>query len=79
MWVHQKICEQSEQVKQFIFTSSTGVYQNKEGHINEESIVNEQHVVYKAEQEVKRVFPKACTILRLSGLISEDRIQLNIY
>ena len=54
----KKICKQSEQVKQFIFTSSTGVYQNKEGHINEESIVNEQHVVYKAEQEVKRAFPK---------------------
>lgn len=69
----KKICKQSEQVKQFIFTSSTGVYQNKEGHINEESIVNEQHVVYKAEQEVKKAYPKACTILRLSGLISEDR------
>lgn len=67
------ICKQTLEVKHFIYTSSTSVYKANDGVVNEESMVDEQNIVYKAEQEIKKVFPNRFTILRLSGLISEDR------
>ena len=71
--VIKNICLNLTESKHVVYTSSTGVYQNQEGFVNEESKVDEQHVVFKAEQEVVKMFPGKYTILRLSGLISEDR------
>lgn len=71
--VIKNICLNLTDPKHVVYTSSTGVYQKQEGFVNEESNVDEQHVVFKAEQEVVKMFPGKYTILRLSGLISEDR------
>ena len=69
----KRICEQTLEAKHFIYTSSTSVYQEQVGIITEESKVDTQNPVYMAEQEIKKAFPNKYTILRLSGLISEDR------
>ena len=55
-----------------IFTSSTGVYQDVEGICNETAPCILDHPVYLAE-EVVRKSDRTATILRLAGLISEDR------
>jgi nucleoside-diphosphate-sugar epimerase len=55
-----------------IFTSSTGVYQDLEGTCDESSPVLDTHPVYLAEEVVRKAACNA-TILRLAGLISEDR------
>ena len=55
-----------------IFTSSTGVYQDLNGLCNELSPVIETHPVFLAEEAVRHSGRKH-TILRLAGLISEDR------
>lgn len=71
--VIKNICLNLIDPKHVVFTSSTGVYQNQEGFVNEESKVDENHVVFQAEQQIIKSFPAKYTILRLSGLISEDR------
>ena len=55
-----------------IFTSSTGVYQDLNGLCNELSPVIATHPVFLAE-EALRHSDRSFTILRLAGLISEDR------
>jgi nucleoside-diphosphate-sugar epimerase len=55
-----------------IFTSSTGVYQDLEGICSETAPCILDHPVYLAE-EVVRKSGRNATILRLAGLISEDR------
>lgn len=55
-----------------IFTSSTGVYQDLNGLCSELSPVMETHPVFLAEEAVGDSGRKY-TILRLAGLISEDR------
>jgi nucleoside-diphosphate-sugar epimerase len=55
-----------------IFTSSTGVYQDLDGSCDESSPVLDTHPVFLAE-EVVRKSGRNATILRLAGLISEDR------
>lgn len=55
-----------------IFTSSTGVYQDLEGICNETAPCILDHPVYLAEDVVRKSGRNA-TILRLAGLISEDR------
>ena len=55
-----------------IFTSSTGVYQDLDGPCTELSPIIEIHPVFLAEEAV-RDSGRKYTILRLAGLISEDR------
>lgn len=55
-----------------IFTSSTGVYQELDGACTEWSPIIASHPVFLAEEEV-RCSGRQYTILRLAGLISEDR------
>jgi len=59
--------------EQLIYTSSTSVYQEKIGSVNEESMVKPEHPVFLAEQVVKRYYPHNHIILRLAGLIGSDR------
>jgi nucleoside-diphosphate-sugar epimerase len=65
------ISQFSQQTK-IIFTSSTGVYQDLDGQCNELSPVIETHPVFLAEEAVRHSGRKHM-ILRLAGLISEDR------
>lgn len=55
-----------------IFTSSTGVYQEIEGEVTEDSAVKKDHPVFLAETEV-RIAHQNFTILRLAGLIGPNR------
>ena len=55
-----------------IFTSSTGVYQDLDGPCTELSPIIATHPVFLAEEAV-RFSARKFTILRLAGLISEDR------
>lgn len=55
-----------------VFTSSTGVYQDLDGPCTELSPISATHPVFLAE-EVVRFSARKFTILRLAGLISEDR------
>ena len=55
-----------------IFTSSTGVYQDLDGLCTELSPTIASHPVFLAEEAV-RFSARQFTILRLAGLISEDR------
>ena len=55
-----------------IFTSSTGVYQDLDGPYTELSPIIASHPVFLAEEAV-RFSARKFTILRLAGLISEDR------
>ncbi|MDG1350434.1 MAG: hypothetical protein P8P80_04990 [Crocinitomicaceae bacterium] len=59
--------------KQVVFTSSTGVYLNQLGVLNEESSVIKDHPVFLAEQVVKTAYPKSYQILRLAGLVGNNR------
>lgn len=56
-----------------IFTSSTGVYQEENGIVNENSPLDENHAVTKAEALLLKNFKERLTILRLAGLIGENR------
>lgn len=69
--VKQLIAQFSADTK-VIFTSSTGVYQDVEGICNETAPCNLDHPVFLSEEVVRKSDRKA-TILRLAGLISEDR------
>tara|TARA_B100001287_G_scaffold276280_1_gene286530 strand:+ start:1920 stop:2711 length:792 start_codon:yes stop_codon:yes gene_type:complete len=67
------ICIQFPSVDHFVFTSSTGVYQEHSGWVCEDSALKKVHPVALAEQKIKLKLPKKSTILRLAGLIGNDR------
>lgn len=57
-----------------VFTSTIGVYQDVNGLVNEEStFLNKDSVYFKMEQWLLNSFVDRCIILRLGGLIGEDR------
>jgi hypothetical protein len=56
-----------------IFTSSTGVYKEVNEIVNENSALDENHVVTKSETLLLNNFKERLTILRLAGLIGENR------
>ena len=67
------ICEKFEPSIQFIFTSSTGVYKNVDAMVSENSLVNESHPVFKAEEIIRKYFDGSHSILRLAGLLGDAR------
>lgn len=67
------ICKQFPSVVHFIFTSSTGVYLADEGLVTERSALKLDHPIVKAENLIKAAFPSSHKVLRLSGLIGQDR------
>jgi nucleoside-diphosphate-sugar epimerase len=56
-----------------IFTSSTRVYKEVTEFVNENSALNENHAVTQAEILLQNNFKERLTILRLAGLIGENR------
>lgn len=58
---------------QLIFTSSTGVYKEVNEIVNENSVLDENHSVTKAEILLQKNFKERLSILRLAGLIGENR------
>lgn len=66
------VIDQFSQQTKIIFTSSTGVYQDLDGLCTEMSSIIATHPVFLAE-EAARHSGRKHTILRLAGLISEDR------
>lgn len=58
-----------------VFTSSTSVYNQFEGVIDEETkeAINHQSINFRFENILQRSFKDQLTILRLGGLIGEDR------
>ena len=67
------ICIQFPSVDHFVFTSSTGVYQEHSGWVYEYSALKKVYPVVLAEQKIQLKFPNKSTILRLAGLIGNDR------
>lgn len=67
------ICKEFPLVDHFIFTSSTGVYEDHSGPVNEDSTLKKAHSVVLAESRIQLKFPNRSTILRLAGLIGENR------
>lgn len=58
---------------QLIFTSSTSVYKEVNEIVDENSALDEHHSVTKAEILLQNNFKERLTILRLAGLIGENR------
>lgn len=56
-----------------IFTSSTGVYEEVIGAVTEVSNKIQNHPVHLAEQKLEEIATNRLTILRLAGLIGENR------
>ena len=56
-----------------LFASSTGVYKEVNEIVNENSALDENHAVTKAEILLQNNFKERLTILRLAGLIGENR------
>ncbi len=56
-----------------LFASSTGVYKEVFEIVNENSALDENHAVTKAEILLQKNFKERLTILRLAGLIGENR------
>jgi len=67
------ICKEFPLVDHFVFTSSTGVYEDHSGLVNENSTLKKAHSVVLAESRIQLKFPNKSTILRLAGLIGNDR------
>jgi len=66
------LLDQFSKNTKIIFTSTTGIYLENEKEINENSPFNINHPVYLAEEEVRKS-NRQNIILRLAGLIGEDR------
>lgn len=66
------LIEQFPTTCKIIFTSSTSVYQDLEGTMNENGAVKMDHSVFLAE-EILRSSKRPATILRLAGLIGSNR------
>jgi nucleoside-diphosphate-sugar epimerase len=56
-----------------IFTSSTGVYEEINGEVTEDSNKTKDHPVFLAEQKLRELAVDRLTILRLAGLIGDNR------
>lgn len=56
-----------------IFTSSTGVYEDVNKEITEDSNKIAEHPVFLAEQKLKEFAENRVTIIRLAGLIGKNR------
>jgi nucleoside-diphosphate-sugar epimerase len=56
-----------------IFTSSTGVYRETNKQVTEDSPIIPDHPVFQAEQKLLEIASKRLTILRLAGLIGDER------
>ena len=67
------ICKEFPSVDHFVFTSSTGVYEDFSGPVNEDSVLKKAHSVVLAEGRIQLKFPNRSTILRLAGLIGDNR------
>lgn len=67
------IAQQFPNLKKVVFASSTGVYQEIDAWVNENSDVNEHHPVFKAEQALSGFLGDKLIVLRLSGLIGPNR------
>ena len=68
-----RICSILEPSKQLIFTSSTGVYKNVDAVVDESSLINDIHPVFKAEEVIRNCFQGRYSILRLAGLLGGAR------
>lgn len=60
-------------LKQIILLSSTSVYADLEGVVDEQSPLKRESTVYQGESLFKKLFPDG-VIVRLGGLMGEDRI-----
>lgn len=64
-------------IQQVLFTSSTGIYGEQEGVVNEGSpllpVTNSGKALLKVEQQLQDAFGEGVTILRLAGLIGLNR------
>lgn len=67
------ITQQFPNLSKVIFASSTGVYEEIDGWVNENSDVNVNHPVFKAEQALRELLGDKLVVLRLSGLIGPNR------
>lgn len=56
-----------------IFTSSTGVYEEINGEVTEDSNKIIEHPVFLAEQKLRELAEDRLTIIRLAGLIGNNR------
>lgn len=70
-------CEELKKINQkclFIFTSTTSVYSSEIDLVDENSIeLNQESIYFQMEQLLLSHFAKRIIILRLGGLIGEDR------
>ena len=66
------ICIQFQSVDHFVFTSSTGIYQEHSGWVYEYSALKE-FTLLRLRTKIQLKFPNKSTILRLAGLIGNDR------
>jgi len=62
-----------------LLTSSTGVYKEVNEIVHENSDLDENHAVTKAETLLLHNFKERLTILRLAGLIGENRHPVNYF
>ncbi len=60
-------------LKQIVLLSSTSVYVDSDGVVDEASPVREETLVARGEAVFKRLFPNG-VILRLGGLMGDDRV-----
>ena len=67
------IVSQFNEKTKVIFTSSTGVYEEINGQVDENSIKIPNHPVFLAEQNLEKLAGNRLTILRLAGLIGHNR------
>lgn len=72
----QDLIHQFSAETKVIFTSSTSVYKDIDGKIDEQGELNETHPVYLAERSVISSNHAYC-IFRLAGLIDENRHPIN--
>ncbi|MBU2018772.1 MAG: hypothetical protein KJ941_03920 [Bacteroidetes bacterium] len=69
----EDIVKNSDNETKFIYTSSIGIYPRSKGAFNESAEVDRQSNLYLAEQAFLSYSPSQSVILRLGGLIGNDR------
>ena len=71
-----EICKQFTSVQGVIFTSSTGVYPQKDGDFNEDYVFSKdekQSSLFQAETALRKELENKLTTVRLAGLIGPNR------